>query len=298
MSAPVSLPAAPPRLALVVGSGGVLAAAALGVVHVLAAEGMQPDLYVGCSSGALFGATLAMGMPAEHALQTALRLWSPELTRRRRWRAYAEWAAPRLMGTRTDFALRDEQAIAQRLAEVFGTRHIEQLPTPLRVATTEVHSGRAAVLRHGPLLPALRASMALPLLFPSVQIDGCSYVDGALSDPLPVAAAADAHLVIAVGVDAPMPRRLDRPARLAAQASTALINNLLQARLDAAHAAGRPVLALRPVPPRRIGIWDAQAMPDLFVAGRHAAMAALPRIAALLAPRPPRQNGTAREVTP
>ena len=52
----------PPRLALVLGSGGVRSIAAVGIAKVLAAEGLRPDLIVGCSSGALFGATIAMGM--------------------------------------------------------------------------------------------------------------------------------------------------------------------------------------------------------------------------------------------
>ncbi len=83
-------PATAPRLALVLGSGGVRSAAALGIADVLTREGVRPDLIVGCSSGALYGAAIAMGM--SHA--KALTLWSSELTERRRWRAYAELLAP------------------------------------------------------------------------------------------------------------------------------------------------------------------------------------------------------------
>ena len=53
-----------PRLALVLGSGGVRSVAAIGIVECLAREGIRPDLVVGCSSGALFGATIALGWPA------------------------------------------------------------------------------------------------------------------------------------------------------------------------------------------------------------------------------------------
>ena len=52
----------PPRLALVLGSGGVRSAAAIGVAEVLARERLPVDLIVGCSSGALFGAGLALGL--------------------------------------------------------------------------------------------------------------------------------------------------------------------------------------------------------------------------------------------
>lgn len=78
-----------PQLALVLGSGGVRSIAAVGVAEVLTAAGLRPDLIVGCSSGALFGATIALGMTSHQALQAAMALWSAELTRQRRWRAYA-----------------------------------------------------------------------------------------------------------------------------------------------------------------------------------------------------------------
>ena len=48
------------RMALVLGSGGVRSIAALGIAEVLVAEGIRPDLIVGCSSGALIGATIAL----------------------------------------------------------------------------------------------------------------------------------------------------------------------------------------------------------------------------------------------
>src|SRR5262245_43566589 len=83
-----------PRLALVLGSGGVRSIAAVGIAEVLAAEGMRPDLIVGCSSGALFGATIASGMSSREALDAATTLWSAELTQQHRWRAYAQLVAP------------------------------------------------------------------------------------------------------------------------------------------------------------------------------------------------------------
>ena len=114
-----------PRLALVLGSGGVRSAAALGITEVLAREGVSPDLIVGCSSGALYGAAIAMGM--SHA--TALTLWSSELTEQRRWRAYAELLAPRLFGFGAHFSLRDAGRISARIRDGFGGWRLESLPT-------------------------------------------------------------------------------------------------------------------------------------------------------------------------
>ncbi|MGJ7521478.1 patatin-like phospholipase family protein [Variovorax sp. LT1P1] len=271
-----------PRVALVLGSGGVRSIAAVGIVDRLAREGIRPDVIVGCSSGALFGATIAMGMSAEDALATAVDLWSAELTQEKRWRAYPQLVAPRLTGFDVDFSLRDSSLIAQRLESAFSSLRLEDLPTPLRVATTDAVSGQQLVLTRGLLTRALLASMAVPFIFPSVLVDGRRLVDGVISDPLPVHAARDADVVIALGFDGAMPRRADRPSRMAAQATTALINNLMHARLDAARANGQRIVSLELALDRHVGLWETGAMPSLCEAGRRAVDARLPEILALV----------------
>jgi NTE family protein len=278
----------PHRLAFVLGSGGVRSIAALGIAQRLAREGIRPDFLAGCSSGALFGATIAMGMDADEALRAATALWSAELTQQRRWRAYLQLLAPRLAGFGAGFALRDDRLIVQRIAHAFGDARLEQLATPLRVSATDAASGRPVVLTRGSLVDALRASMAVPIIFPSVEIGGQRLVDGVLSDPLPLSAASDAQVVVALGFDGAMPRRVDRLSRLVAQTSTTLINNLMQARTSAAQAAGQAVISIDLGLQRHVGLWETSAMPYVFEAGWRAADARLPEIAAALAqPGPP-----------
>lgn len=272
-----------PRIALVLGSGGVRSVAAVAIADVLAREGLRPDLVVGCSSGALFGATIAAQMPAEEALARARTLWSAELTGQRRWRAYAQMMAPKLLGFPRDFALRDDRLIARRLAQAFGERRIEQLPVALRVAVTDAASGAPTVLADGPLVDALRASMAVPFLFPSVELGGRRLVDGVISDPLPIGAAADAQVIVTLGFRGTMPRRVDRASRLIAQVSTALTNNLQQARLEAAQAAGRRIVGIELNLERHVGLWETEALAYCFEAGRQAARRALPQIRSQLA---------------
>ena len=272
----------PHRLALVLGSGGVRSIAALGIAGRLAREGIRPDLIVGCSSGALFGAQVAQGMHGEEAVRLATTLWSAELTQQRRWRAYLQLIAPRLAGFGDGFALRDDRLIAERIGTAFGDTHLEHLPTPLRVAATDAATGRAVVLTQGRLVDALRASMAVPILFPSVAIGGRRLVDGVLSDPLPLAAAADARVVLSLGFFGGLPRRVDRVSRLVAQTSTTLINNLMQARTEAAQARGQKLIGLELDLERPVGLWETAAMPALFEAGWRAAETRLLDIVAAL----------------
>ncbi len=272
----------PPRLAFVIGSGGVRSAAALGVAGALAEHGIRPDLIVGCSSGALMGAVLAQGVEPRAALQLATELWSAELTQKRRWRAWLELALPRLAGFGPDFAMRDARGIQRALERAFGTVRLEDLPTPMRVAATDAASGMPLTLISGPLVDALRASLAVPFLFPSVAVAGRRLVDGALSDPLPVAAAADAAVLLTLGLEGAMPRRVDRGSRLAAQATTTLINNLQEARLSAMRARGARIVELLLQLERRVGLWEPAALPEVFDAGWRAGERALPQLRALL----------------
>jgi NTE family protein len=244
------------RLALVLGSGGVRSAAALGIAEVLGEAGLAPDLVVGCSSGALFGACLAMGWSGRESLAAATRLWTAELTGQKRWRAYLELVAPKLMGFGAEFALRDARLIRERIERAFGDAKFSDLRIPLRIAATEAASGQAFVFDRGRVADAVRASMALPFLFPSVEIDGRRFTDGVTSDPLPVSLARDAQLALSVGFRGALPRRVDRATRLVAQVTTTMINNLQVARVRAAEAAGVRMLHFDLDIDRRIGLWE------------------------------------------
>jgi len=275
------------RFAVVLGSGGVRSIAALGMVEVLAREGLMPDLVVGCSAGAMFGALIAAGHDVDEAVRIATTLWSAEVTRKRRWRAIPQMLWPRLGRFDADFALRDDAPVMQRLEQAFGDVRIENLRTALRVTTTDAGTGQRVVLREGSLVQALRASIALPFMFAPVQIEGRRLIDGFVADPLPVSAAADAHSVVALGFESPMPHRIDGPTRMLAQVTSALTNNLMQARLAEANTCGTRLLSIVPKLERRVGLFDTQAMPYLVDTGRRATEAMLPAIRAMLnrAPR-------------
>ena len=276
----------PPNFAVVLGSGGVRSIAALGMVEVLVREGLMPDLIVGCSAGALFGALIAAGHKAEEAVRIATTLWSADITRKRRWRALPQMLWPSLCRFDANFALRDDSPVLQRLDKAFGDLRLEDLRVPLRVTATDATTGDTVVLSRGSVVEALRAAVALPFMFSAVQIDGRRLIDGFVSDPLPVSAAADAHSVLALGFASPMPHRVDRPARMLAQVTSAMTNNLVQARLAAATASGQRLMTLMPLLERRVGLFDTDAMPYLVDAGRRATEAHLPAILALLSQRP------------
>jgi NTE family protein len=94
--------------------------------------------------------------------------------------------------------------LASRLHESIGATLIEDLPMRFAAIATEIGTGHEVWLTRGSLSLALRASYALPGVFPPVHIGKRWLVDGALVNPVPVSAARafGARVVIAVNLDA------------------------------------------------------------------------------------------------
>ncbi len=83
-------------------------------------------------------------------------------------------------------------------ARVSGIKDFARLPIPFRAVATDLETGREVVLKSGNLARALRASMAVPLAFDPVEIDGKLLIDGGTSNNVPVnvARAMGADIVI------------------------------------------------------------------------------------------------------
>jgi NTE family protein len=94
--------------------------------------------------------------------------------------------------------------LASRLEDSIGRMAIEDLPVRFAAIATEIGTGHEVWLTRGSLSHAVRASYALPGIFPPVQLGGRWLVDGALVNPVPVSAARalGARVVIAVNMDA------------------------------------------------------------------------------------------------
>ena len=72
-----------PRVALVIGSGSVKCAAALGLMKVLERENIRLDLIVGCSGGAIYAACIALGWTVPATTEATLHMWTRQVTEKR-----------------------------------------------------------------------------------------------------------------------------------------------------------------------------------------------------------------------
>lgn len=258
------------KIALVIGSGGIRSIVGIGVYQALVESGYSPDLIVGCSAGAIFGAALAQGAGAEVALHRAETLWTAELTNVTRWSAVPTLLLAKFGLFREDFSLKDDIKIVKRLTDAFGDLAIEDLAIPLRIAATQADTGNPVVLEQGHLVSALRASIAIPFVFPPFRSADQLLVDGVIAAPLPVSAAANAHVVVSVGLESAMPRSASSPTRLFNRTFAATTNNLMRAQLQLAVATGMRLVNVVPALDRRVGLFETAAMPYLVTEGRRA----------------------------
>jgi NTE family protein len=178
-----------PTIALALGGGAARGFAHIGVIRTLIAKGFKPDIIAGTSIGAVVGGCYAAGKLDE------IEHWARSLTRRRLF-SYLDVSLGGLgliSGTR----------IFETLSEAIGDTRIEALPLRFAAITTEIGTGHEIWLTRGRLADALRASYALPGIFPAVQVGDRWLMDGALVNPVPVSAARalGARVVIAVNVN-------------------------------------------------------------------------------------------------
>ncbi|MCG8455078.1 MAG: patatin-like phospholipase family protein [Holophagales bacterium] len=155
---------------LALGSGSARGWAPLGVIRALADLGIRPRVVAGSSVGAMVGAAWAARQ------LDVFERWTRSLTRRD------------VFGF-VDISLGGSLVKGERLYAIFerysGLR-IETLPRTFAAVATDFGTGERVCFREGSVLDAVRASMAMPGLFPPVYLDGRWLIDGGLVDPIPV----------------------------------------------------------------------------------------------------------------
>lgn len=158
------------RVPFVLSGGGARGVAHIGVLRAFAEAGIVPSAISGTSAGALVGAFIAAGYSAVDIERLMRDEWRLHLTR---WRV--------LRGERLS-----QRRIGEFLKANLPVKNFEELEIPLHVTATDLARGGQRIFNSGPLIPPLLASSAVPLVFPPVEIDGVPYVDGGLSNNLPI----------------------------------------------------------------------------------------------------------------
>lgn len=279
-----------PRVALVLGSGGLKCVAAVGLWKVLEREGIEIDLHVGCSGGSVYASVMAIGMTASEGARVTPGLWERSLSARVRYNAMLRVLLPRLFPIDETFGLLDDRPLLSALYDVLGDNTFADTRRPLFLAATDAYTGERVLVSEGRLVDAVRASLAIPLVFSPVRVNGRLLTDGGATDPLPISVAIRerADLIIAMGFENPLHERLDSIPAIAAQTSTIAMNSLIRstyAFYNAVHHA--EIIPILPTFDQRISLRKTDLIPYIIAEGERAAELAMPHIKRTLATMEP-----------
>ena len=172
------------KTALVFAGGGSLGAVQIGMVKALVAVGVDVDVLVGASVGAINAAYLATrGLESIAGLEAVWR----HVRRADIFPLGIVHALLGLLSVRE--SLVSPAPLRTLLEREVGGRRFDDTRLPLFVVATDMESGREIVLSRGSLVPALMASAAIPGVFPPVTIGGRRLMDGGVANNTPISTA-------------------------------------------------------------------------------------------------------------
>jgi len=272
------------RIALVIGSGGIKCAAVVGLWRVLQEEGIVVDNVVGCSGGSLYGALIAKDTGLDEMQELSSLLWTKDIMQ-----GYTENLKASKDGTlrfNERSGLVDDSVLNENLRKVYGDWKFSDLKLPFKVVATDLLTAEKVILSEGGLVDAIRASVAIPIIFPPWEVNGRLLLDGAASDPLPldVAIQDGADIIIAMGFTLDYRARFRSMTAVQEQLNSIYMNNILNATYAfynlAHHAEIFPII---PEFDGTLSMFDVDKIPEIIERGEQTAHKQLPHIKRLLA---------------
>ena len=217
-------------MALVLSGGGAKGLAHIGVLEVMDSLGIRPNLVVGTSMGAIVGALYSSGYSGRQIdslahtlpLSDIFRSFEPIAPRSLEFLQpllYWEQGERGFNLQRSAASTAEANAITNNLAlrgNLLARGDFDSFPIPFRAVATNLADRSLVVLGTGDLARSLRASYAIPLIFPPEKIDGKVLGDGGLIANVPVGVArslgarrvivsdATAGVADSLGLDAPL----------------------------------------------------------------------------------------------
>lgn len=178
-----------PKIALVLGGGAARGFAHIGVIRVLEQEKIPVDMLIGTSVGSLIGAIYAADLNSFDLEWTAFQLEKDSIF------DYGILSAFTGLGV----------AKGDRLEEFVRNKvpfpNIESLKISFAAVAADLNRGTRVVIDSGSVAKAVRASSAIPGVFPPVEHQGKLLVDGGVVDNVPAAVARERGADIVIAVD-------------------------------------------------------------------------------------------------
>ena len=173
------------KLGLALSGGGAKGFAHIGVLKAMDEQGLHPDIIAGTSAGAFAGVLYADGNSPDEIMS---------FFKKKSFKEFAELTIPHTGIIKTD-------RFKRFLKTHLKAKTFEDLQIPMKIIATDLANGTSVVFDKGPLIPAVIASCAFPIIFTPALINEVYYVDGGLFKNFPVTPIRfDCETVIGVNV--------------------------------------------------------------------------------------------------
>lgn len=270
-------------VALVIGSGAIKCAASIGMFQVLKEADIDIDLVVGCSGGAIYGVGISAGMDPGEIKALSDDTWTKDLMQDYLINLKASKDGTLKFNERS--GLVDDTYLNEKLRNIAGGRSFSDLDIPLIVVATTMMDGEPVELSEGDVFNSVRASLAIPMIFPPWEIDGSLLVDGAASNPLPIDVAIQhgADIVLAMGFTLDYRNRFRSITAVQEHMTSIYMNNLFKnayAFNNLAHHS--EIFPIIPEFDSVISMFDIHKMDHIIERGKEATFEQLPYIERLL----------------
>ena len=179
-----------PRCALVLGGGGNLGAIQVGQLKALAERGIEPDLIVGCSVGALNGAAFAAD-PTTSGAAALESYWRQSLSEAESVMP-GSWIPNPVLLVRKGASLHTNDGLRETVLRFLdGRTTFEELEIPFQCVATDVDAATETWFAQGDLINPILASAALPAVYPMMTFGGQRFLDGGVLNNVPVSRAVE-----------------------------------------------------------------------------------------------------------
>ncbi|MBC75188.1 MAG: patatin [Halobacteriovoraceae bacterium] len=173
------------KIGLALGGGAAKGIAHIGVLKAFEEEKIEITCISGTSIGALVAAYHAFGKSSDEIMDMGKEL------------SFSKVA---------NFTLRKRgffttDSIRNMILRDLGDVNIEDSKVPLAIIATDISTGEKIVFKHGSLVQAVCASVAVPGAYVPIEHEGRLLVDGGITENVPVSVLPDMGAGIVIGID-------------------------------------------------------------------------------------------------
>jgi len=196
-----------PRIALALGGGSARGLAHIAMLEVFDELGIKPSIIAGTSMGSICGACYAAGLSAAEIRDGFESQFTSPATFFKQFAGKLRGGISTLWSVRSPGIVDNVTLFEMLLPEVLHS-DFESLKIPFLAIAADFYAIEQVILDHGPVIPALAASCALPGMARPVVLEGRVLIDGGYINPVPYDVVMDrADITVAVDVTGDPQRR-------------------------------------------------------------------------------------------